>query len=304
MDVKVEELDYSDYKVENISKDRANFSKLVLEKKHKIAVENMVLAFSFVEFLADWVKEIKGTEAVTDVLLADYFNISIVLSGLMLMTILEGADMETGEYSTEVSISEFPPQLVDSVCTLSQSLPYIEVKRVDDESVLCTYVKCYDIPEDLDVISSRIRHFKDVIVDEFDYLKYILGTYFNNKKDMHIAEVNFIFFTSSGFGLIMESLVRDILSGIGNEVEFTRTKDDSSHNLNKLVDTINSFDGFRAEWKGADLVVRFLESDDDDLVVRFLESDDDTSSTVLKESLSMATLCEDIKGTFLKLIGE
>lgn len=300
MGIKVGKLDYSDYKVENISKDRANFSKLVLEKKHKIAVENMVLAFSFVEFLTDRVRETKGTEEVTDTLLADYFNVSLVLSGLILTTILEDSDLEVDfqsdvdvmAQSSTIDIAEFPANLVDSVCNLSKMFPNIKVKRVDDDSVLCTYSFCEEIPDDLELISSRIRHFRKVVLDEVNYLNYILGSYFNNKNDRNIAKTNLNFFTATGFRDIMESLVEEILAGTDNEVVFYKTEEDISLDLSKLTDTFNSFDGFKAEWKGTKLIVRFLESDDD------------TSSTVVRESLSMVTLCEDIKGTFLRLIGE
>lgn len=274
------------FKLENISKDRDNFHKLVLEKKHEIDVEKMVLAFCISEYLLKDVKREYGKKALTDEVLFQYFRVSVVLSNLLLITVTDEEDF------VSINTSFFPPACVDIACVFGNALPFFSATKISDSDVICNYRSDVSVPRALKSINNRVKSLQGTTTKS---LSSLLSTFFGyfTKCYEEGSSFNLMYAHLAGCSLILEDLMRRTITGQEREASqyiITRERD--------LVSSIfNSFDCF-----STDAVPNDGNASETLLTVKFTWVDVDAEKRVIKEALDKSPLNKGAKEAYARLL--
>lgn len=270
------------FKLENISKDRDNFHKLVLEKKHEIDVEKMVLAFCISEYLLKDVKKEYGKKALTDEILFQYFRVSAVLSNLLLITVTDEEDF------VSINTSFFPPACVDIACVFGNALPFFSATKISDSDVICNYRSDVSVPRALKPINNRVKSLQGTTTKSLSSLLSTFFGYFTKCYDEG-SPFNLMYVHLSGCASILEDLMMRTITGQVRET--TRQSMDVDRDL--AISVFNSFDCF---------TTRYNPDSEFPLTITFDCVDEEAEKRVVKEALDKSPLSKSMKESYTRLL--
>lgn len=292
------------YNVELLGDARQEFIKLVEKRYYDLCVKKAVLSLSILQYMCDRVEKERGAEFITSDVVAVYFNAGTMLSDLISLTDSAEDEDEGGEGTgtATIDVTDFPSQLVDLACSLSDELPYFNMVKTDGEDgevdVLCFFREDdTDIPEELKTIGMLIQSLREAVDRYSSGLHMTLGNYFADIQGTQVEQMNsFQFFSETGLGYLIAFLNNSLMTGGGNECAFSRDKKDAA-DVEDLVRVVNSFDGYTArvedheEEPGKILLTLTVDVD---------ESTDDVDK-VLDEALSQVNLSEKVESALTEL---
>lgn len=261
------------------------YGKSVLETKRSVCSLEVSLVLSLFKYATDKGFEPDVDETLLESALACFFNASILLSDLVLVTAKEQDTTKDTNATVEVDVSGFPAEILGTALILSMRIPTFNIE-LDDENkkVTCSFTDAEEVPDGMDDVVYNIeclRHgvftsgLLDLVRSGAMLLQKLTSGY--SKPVDGVAP---IVCCEAGFLEILSSLLYDILAGISFGAEYVASEKLSPDKLDLLEYAFNSFDCFNAEVR---------------------DSEEDPERRVFSVEFTMV---DETKGDFNKLLKE